>query len=44
MTPWSLALECVHFNWDIQVKMAFVEATVDSNALSSGLCRKMLLS
>lgn len=30
MTCWILALERVHFNWDIQVKMAFVELTVDS--------------
>lgn len=44
MTCWILALERVHFNWDIQVKMAFVELTVDSNASSSGLFRKMLLS
>ena len=44
MPCWFLALKCVHFNWDIQVKVAFVEFTVDSNASSSGLFRKMLLS
>lgn len=44
MTPWIFILECVHLNWDIQVKTAFVEATIDSNTEKSGLTREILLS
>lgn len=44
MTPWIFVLKCVHFNWDIQGKMAFVETTIDSNTEKSGLTSEILLS
>lgn len=36
MTSWFLAPECVHFNWNIQMKMVSVEASFDSNAEIGG--------
>lgn len=34
----------MHFEWDVQMRMAFVEPTVISNAASGGLAREIVLS
>lgn len=42
MTPWISVVESVHCNWDIQMNMAFVEATIESNTEQSRLARGIL--
>ena len=44
ITHYLLAPECEHFDWDIQMRMAFVEVTVDSKAESGGLVSEVLVS